>query len=175
MVSSDQSKILISHLKDFSQVSAYLDIILDRIECSSDSDFIECSTLKVKRVKKQRLMFGNVTILQPLDNDVNIQVLFFKKQGGEYRKMPYKIVKPLCDAIKEDIYFYDELCANSTLPGNRPCPYPAGFYIFNGYNPSLANIPNSIIPSGEYRFHFWFKKGSKEIFLSVTTLSVIQL
>jgi Protein of unknown function (DUF1091) len=162
-------------IHDFLQVSAYFDIILDRIECSADTDFMECSSLKVKRVQKQRLMFGNVSIFTPLDNNVIIQLIPYKKQGGEYRKMPYKINEPFCDVVQRDEYFYDDLCANSTFLKDRPCPYPAGTYIFNGYTASLANLPKVIIPSGDYRLHFSMKVDSKVKFLAVFTVSIIQL
>lgn len=155
------------------QVYAYFDITLDRAECSSAPGFIECSRLKIKRVSKQRLLFGNITICTPLDNDAVSNLSIFKKQGGEYRKMPYKIVKPFCDVIKNGIYFYDDLCVNSTLPKHRPCPYPIGTYVFNGYTPLMANFPHQIIPSGDYKVDISFIKGQKELLISITC-SIIQ-
>jgi Protein of unknown function (DUF1091) len=119
-------------------------------------------------------MFGNATIITPLDNDVMAHLSAFKKQGGEYRMMPYKIVKPFCKALKEATYFYDDMCKNSTLLIDRPCPYPAGTYTFKGYTPSLANVPTAIIPSGDYRVHMSFKKGDQEKLLVVVTDSIIQ-
>jgi Protein of unknown function (DUF1091) len=157
------------------QVSAYLDVILDRVECSGDPDFLECSNLKIKRVSKERLMFGNFTMVIPMDNEVIADLAAYQKQGGEYRKMPYKIVKPFCDIVKEDTYFYDDLCINSTIPKERLCPFPAGTYFFNGFTPSLANLPTAIIPSGDYRLHFVLKKGLEEKFLAVFTASIVQL
>lgn len=175
MVSAYRSRSLPFQQKYFPQVSAYLDIILDRIECSADPDFMECSSLKVKRVQKDRLIFGNITIVTPLDNNVIIQLIPYKKQGGEYRKMPYKINEPFCDVVQRDEYFYDDLCASSTFLKDRPCPYPAGTYISNGYTASLANVPKVIIPSGDYRLHFTMKVDSKVKFLAVFTVSIIQL
>jgi Protein of unknown function (DUF1091) len=147
---------------------------MDRVDCINAPGFLECTNVKVKRVTKQRLMFGNFTIFEPMDNNVSVQVTAFKKQGGEYRRMPYRIVKPLCNAVKEGIYLYDDMCANSTLPKDRPCPYPAGTYTFNGYTPSLANVPTAIIPSGDYRVHVSLIKGQEE-FQFEATGSVIQL
>jgi Protein of unknown function (DUF1091) len=152
-----------------------MEIILDRVECSGLPNFIECSDLKVKRVQRERLIFGNSTLFVPLDNSYKADVTAYVKQGGEYRLMPYKIRKAACDGLKEDIYFWDDMCKNSTHHKDRPCPYPAGIYTWNGYTPSLKNVPTAIMPSGDYRVHFALIQGSEEKFLMKVTAKVVQV
>lgn len=110
-----------------------------------------------------------------MENSVLCHVTAYKKQGGEYRLMPYKIKKPLCEFLEEDKYFYDDFCANSTMINPFPCPYPIGNIQVNGYTPSLKNIPSTIIPSGDYRLHFSLKKQQKEVVLAKIWGSVVQL
>lgn len=59
-----------------------------------------------------------------MDNSYSAMVEVFLKQGGEYRKLPYKLEKkPLCDFFKGDVYYYEELSTMSTFPFPFVCPY----------------------------------------------------
>lgn len=110
-----------------------------------------------------------------MDNSVFCDVAVYQKQGGEYRLLPFKINKPICDFAKSDEYFYDDFCANSTMIKPFPCPYPAGDVQINGFTPSLANVPSVILKSGDYRLDFALLKGFKKVSLSKIWASVVQL
>jgi Protein of unknown function (DUF1091) len=156
------------------QVKAYLDVVVDRVECSLNSEIMDCN-LKVKRIKKQRLVFGNFTCLKPFDNDVIFELTAYKKQGGEYRLMPYKIRKPICDLAREDTYFYKDICNSSTFEMPPPCPFPAKTFYVNGYTPSLKDLPLAIMPSGDYHARASYFIGDAEKARIKIWVSIIQL
>lgn len=49
--------------------------------------------------------------------------MFVKTTAG-YHLLPYKIVKPWCDFLNEDEYFYPEMAAVSDMEFPSPCPLP---------------------------------------------------
>jgi Protein of unknown function (DUF1091) len=157
------------------QVTAYLDVILEKVECSPGSEILDCGSLKVKRLKKQRLVFGNFTFLKPLGNELTIEITAYKKQGGEYRLLPYKIRKPVFDLAKEDTYVYEDLCNYTNFELPPPCPFPAKTYFINGYTPSLKEFPHAIIPSGDYRSYASYVIEGKEKAWMKVWASIIQL
>lgn len=83
---------------------SYFDLQMDRFEIlEQDKSIFDWSTVKVRKVGKNRYLVGDIKFLITLDNDVTIQMKAFKKQGGEYRLMPYKIPPtPFCDFVKSD-------------------------------------------------------------------------
>ena len=47
-------------------------------------------------------------------------------QGGEYRKMPYKLgPKKFCEFITNDMLVVPEIFATTSLPKAETCPFPA--------------------------------------------------
>lgn len=156
------------------KVSAYLEVILNQSNCHGDPDYIDCYA-KIKRVQKQRLLFGNITFLALLDDNFTVEIIGYVKQGGQYRLMPYKIVKPFCSAYNEDPFFMDDMRASSTLPPKNVCPFPLGTYYINGYTPSMKNMPLCVMPSGDYRTHLSYKKNGTLIFEAIFHATVIQV
>jgi hypothetical protein len=73
-----------------------------------------------------RAIVGTVQVFSAEgDNDVKIEVQLYKKQGGEYRKLPYNFPKaPLCDTINNDDHFYPDVVKHSDMPMPMPCPIP---------------------------------------------------
>jgi Protein of unknown function (DUF1091) len=120
-------------------------------------------------------MFGNYTVLKPLTNDIDVNIFAYKKQGGEYRLMPYKIHKRTCDLFQQDIYFYEDMCKYSTHPYPYPCPFPVGTIQVNGFTPSLKNMPNTVIPSGDYRLRHISSLKGKPICTWTFWVSIIQI
>lgn len=97
-------------------VESYFDAQMDRFEVLyqnlSYSDF---SQLKVRKVNKVRSLVGEIKFFVPFGNDITIEAKAYKKQGGEYRQMPYKFPPmPFCDFLIQDrkIKFYVELILN---------------------------------------------------------------
>jgi hypothetical protein len=88
--------------------------------------FVDWSQLKVRKMNKTRKMAGNVTYHVPLDNSFITFSNLYKKQGGEYRLMPYTLPKEgFCDFMGSDKYFTADLVKASNFPYPFPCPFPA--------------------------------------------------
>lgn len=96
---------LIFTLKISSQyLPAYFDVQLDRISVNfTDPKFLS-SNLKIRKVKKVRSIVGEIIWHIPLDDNLTSEAKFLKKQGNEYRYMPYTYNAPLglCSAILKD-------------------------------------------------------------------------
>lgn len=82
----------------------YFDVQLDRIEqIQSDPEYIDISSVKVRRFNKSRIMVGQFDIRKPIGNEVLVEIISYKKQGNEFRLQPYKLTpKPLCDLLIND-------------------------------------------------------------------------
>lgn len=106
--------------------ASYLEVEL--VQCSQlygdTENFLDGSGIKVKKVNRTtRGLVGNITYHVPLDDSYFVESQFYKKQGGEYRLMPYKTPSTgFCNAVKNDIYFYPELVKFSNYPMPLPCP-----------------------------------------------------
>lgn len=87
-----------------------------------NSDF---TSLKVKKLNKtSRGIYGNISLLvNGFDNTMKCEAKMSHKQGGEYRRLPYRLPpKNLCDFLNEDTFFYPELVTVSDIPKPIPCP-----------------------------------------------------
>jgi hypothetical protein len=101
-------------LRDFKQISG--------------AEFIDMSELKVKKLNKtHRGLIGSFTVKSSeIDNSVKVKAKLLKKQGGEYRLMPYNLpMKNICDFFNEDIVIVPELAKYSDIPQPVSCPLPA--------------------------------------------------
>ena len=57
------------------------------------------------------------------DNSYTVSVKSFKKQGGEFRLMPYKLDrKKYCDFFNDDSYIFPEFVKYSDFKLPLPCP-----------------------------------------------------
>lgn len=78
-------------------------------------------------------------------------VFFYKKQGGEYRLMPFKSpARNFCDFLNDDLFFYKSFSEVTDFPYPLACPLKAGVYEVRGYAPSLKNTPFTILQEGDY-------------------------
>lgn len=160
------------------QASGYLELDIQRFEQLSDAKYVDISGLKIRKHNKTRKVYGNVTMhFDWAGNEVLGEIRAFKKSGGEYRLLPYKLPRtPVCKALNEDIYFYPEMTEMSSFP-KKPisCPQPKvnicsemiahsklfsqGIYEFNGYHMEGKNMPIMIMPSGDYAIEVtWWKE-----------------
>lgn len=85
-------------------VVSYFDVQIDRFEVLfQNTSFFDWSGLKVRKIQKIRSIVGEIDFFVPIGNDIMFSGLAYKKQGGEYRLMPYKVQPtPFCDFIKKD-------------------------------------------------------------------------
>jgi hypothetical protein len=85
------------------------------------------TNIKVKRIPgtKTRGVFGPIIVNGDLDDNFNVLVKIYIKQGGEYRLMPFKHPpQPICEFINNEKYYIPDAIkvTNFTLP--VPCPIP---------------------------------------------------
>lgn len=107
---------------------SFIEIILDRcVQLEGDREnFIDASNLKVKKLNRTtRGIVGNLTFHVPLDNSYLAEATVYKKQGGEYRLMPFRYPPTgLCTAVNTDKVWYPDFVKVSDLPYPMPCPSP---------------------------------------------------
>lgn len=108
---------------------SYMEIELQRTEqIGGDRDnFMDWSNYQVKKFNRTvRQLVGNMTYHVPVDNSYQLEGVIFAKQGGEYRRLPYRVpLNGYCDFMKDEPgYFYEELAAVSNLPYPFECPSP---------------------------------------------------
>lgn len=109
------------------QIVAYIDLEIRDLKQVFGFNISDFTSLKVRKFNKtSRVIRGNI-IVKTLDfgNQLQATALFFRKQGGEYRLMPYKVFpKKLCNYFNDDIFFYDDLTRHSNIPEKPvPCPF----------------------------------------------------
>ena len=85
-------------------VQSYFDVQMDRFEVmEQDTRYTDWSEMKIRKVSKVRSLIGHVKIEVPVGNNVLVEGKAYKKQGGEYRLMPYHVSPlPLCDYLGSD-------------------------------------------------------------------------
>lgn len=172
-----------------------IELILDRIEQVGTKDYLDSSSLKIRKVGKDRQMFGKFIIKQPLNDSVILKIGVFKKTGAGWNNLPYKIEKPICTFFLNDKYFYQDLVKVSNFPNTMPCPVPAVrayamlsnpqtktfsanlqvTFEITGWNPSLENVPPMLVKNGDYKFKLDYILDSEEIFGLVAYASVINI
>jgi Protein of unknown function (DUF1091) len=71
-------------------------------------------------------MFGNLTLFaSDADNTKQVEAKMWKKQGGEYRLLPFKLpAKNLCDFLNQDTIVIPDMVKVSNIPSPMPCPVP---------------------------------------------------
>jgi hypothetical protein len=116
------------------------EILLDRFEIVYENTKFFENRLRVRKVNRTRSVYGYVDIKVPMGNDFKASGVLLKKQGGEYRYMPYKLPpQPFCDSMSKDTYVYPDIAANSDFPEDLSANCP------------LAPVRRAV---GRVRFHF---------------------
>ncbi|KAL7037958.1 hypothetical protein ACKWTF_009415 [Chironomus riparius] len=105
----------------------FFEVLLDRIEVIyEDKNIVEINA-RIKKLNKTRSIVGSVFYHVPFGNDIKIEIQTLKKQGGEYRYLPYKLLPgPFCDVLANDKYLYPDIARNSDFPEDvmNNCPLP---------------------------------------------------
>jgi hypothetical protein len=88
------------------------------------------SQLRVRKDGSFRRVYGKMEFKIPLDNSITVEIKNFKKSGGQYRLLPYRIpVGRYCDFYEKgsqgDVLFYQNMANLSTFPYPNPCPFPS--------------------------------------------------
>jgi hypothetical protein len=106
---------------------AYIDVEVREVKQISGKKFVDLTNLKVKKLNKTtRGIVGHFTVkAADLGNNMQVAIQFWKKQGGEYRQLPYRLPsKNLCDYFNEDDIFMPEILKVSNVSSPLPCPVP---------------------------------------------------
>jgi hypothetical protein len=106
---------------------AYVEIELETAEqiLGDTKNFLDWRELKIRKMNKTRKVVGNVTYHASIDNSYVAVTTLYKKQGGEYRLMPYTLPKMgYCDFLNSDKYFVKDIVESSNFPYPFPCPFP---------------------------------------------------
>ncbi|KAL7010912.1 hypothetical protein ACKWTF_014010 [Chironomus riparius] len=140
----------------------YFEVLTDRLEeLENNNQLFDFSGLKVRKVNKTRSFIGDIVLINPLGDDIFLEIAAYIKQGGEYRLMPYRIPpSPFCSFCANDTYVYPDLSRNSDFPEDivANCPLQPKSYKFNGVVYRLENLPKSAMQSGDYALEGCFKR-----------------
>lgn len=113
-------------LEKYFKAAAYFEVEVRGFDQEiMNTKYFDVSGIKIRKApgSKLRKIFGNVSINVEVDNSFKTMIVAYVKQGGEYRRMPYKVAnKGTCDFYNDDEYVYPELAAHSDLPLPFPCP-----------------------------------------------------
>ncbi|KAL7020230.1 hypothetical protein ACKWTF_011424 [Chironomus riparius] len=105
----------------------YFEVIIDRIEVVQEVPGFSEWHLKVRKVNKTRQIFGYIELYIDFGNNLMVEYKCLKKQGGEYRYLPFSVPKqPYCDYVKADTFFYPDLARDSDFPDQSNIECPAG-------------------------------------------------
>ncbi|KAG5679007.1 hypothetical protein PVAND_008616 [Polypedilum vanderplanki] len=142
-----------SNLLPESNFGKYFEVNLDRFEILYENKSIWEWHLKVRKVNKTRSIVGYVLTKVPIGDDFKSEGRLLKKQGGEYRYLPYGYPPtPKCTLMANDRYMYPDVAKNSDFPADvrNNCPDKPRNYSVYGVSFSLNNVPKVIVPSGDY-------------------------
>lgn len=140
-------KLVFIFLLLFAESQQFFDIQFDRFELMFQNEsFFDYSKLRVRKYNKTvRLLIGEITYNQPIGNEIIVEVKGYKKQGNQYRLLPYHAAPtPYCTSLENDrkdlfdinlkflkilsitAYMYEDFVKGSDFPKDRKtCPYPA--------------------------------------------------
>ncbi|KAL7037962.1 hypothetical protein ACKWTF_009419 [Chironomus riparius] len=131
----------------------FFEIILDCVEVLVETPEIAEWHVHVRKINKTRSLVGYMEFKIPMGNDNKAEYKLLRKQGGEYRYMPYSVPPlPFCEFLSKDKYFYPDVANNSDFPEDleASCPLSPGNYSLYGIAINTDNIPMVAVHSGEY-------------------------
>ncbi|KAL7037961.1 hypothetical protein ACKWTF_009418 [Chironomus riparius] len=145
----------------------FFELILDRFELLTESPEIADWHIRVRKVNKTRALVGFISIYEPFGNNFLTEYKVLKKQGGEYRYLPYSVPRsPICDFFEKDPYFYQYFANHSDFPNDiaANCPLSPGNYSIYGISYELDSTAQMILQSGEYAGEIFFYKNDVNVF-----------
>jgi hypothetical protein len=98
---------------------------MQKFEQTLTNGIADMSQIRIKRINgtKERGIFGTYTIKGPVDDSYKFKVTLYKKQGGEYRLMPYNSpLAPWCSTINNDPYIVPDKVKHSNMTLPLDCP-----------------------------------------------------
>ena len=98
----------------------------------NDEKYLNLDNVRVRKVNRtHHLIIGNFTMHVNQGNDYLLFGHFYKKQGNEYKKTPYKVgPKKFCDFLREETMFYPEIMPTTDFPSIETCPWSKVSIVF---------------------------------------------
>lgn len=102
---------------------------LDDYEQISDTKYVDKTSLRLKRVKNSRGLFGNATYHIDLDNTILVKITAAKKneQTGEYEVSPFSLPNVgFCKFHSKTVMgekAYYEISSTTDFPADFQCPF----------------------------------------------------
>jgi len=118
----------------------------------SNTKYIDLSTMKIKRINKNsgKVIVGSLIFDRDMDETLRVSVELYKKQGGEYRILPFKANVTCCSVVSAENEFYAQFGKCHGMP--MKCPIPAGNYTcVKGNTMENPHYP-PVLHSGDYMF-----------------------
>jgi hypothetical protein len=110
-----------------SEISSSVEFELDDFEQISDTKYIDKTSVRMKRVKNIRGLFGNASYKVDLDNSVLVKITAMKKneQTGEFEAYPFSLPNiGFCRFVTEFMgeKAYYEISSTTDFPEKFQCP-----------------------------------------------------
>jgi hypothetical protein len=105
--------------------SSYLEVELQKFNQTFSTGAMDTSKIRVKRINgtKERGMHGPWIIRGPIDDTYKVKATFHRKQGGEYRLLPYNFPQAdYCSTINNDPYVVPDMIEHSNITLPFTCP-----------------------------------------------------
>ena len=109
----------------YKEFTVAFECILTHAKNIKGSNYGDFSNLRVRRVNRTNfLLVGNMTFLEDIGNEHQIEMKILKKLGNQYQLTPYRLRKEnYCDFVR-DHGTYDDLRKVSNIPAKDVCPWP---------------------------------------------------
>jgi hypothetical protein len=98
---------------------------LQKFEQTFTNGIADLSKIRVRRINrtKERGIFGICKINGPIDESYKYKITLYKKQGGQYRLMPYNFpLAEWCSAINNDPFIMPDIVKRSNMTLPIDCP-----------------------------------------------------
>lgn len=108
------------------QSFGYFELEIHKIEQKNGTENVDFTELVLRKSNRTRKLSGPVHFKKPFGNSMQVMIFGYKKRGGQYQKIPFKIGPiAFCDFLNEDKYFIPELTQFSNLIVPTQCPFPS--------------------------------------------------
>jgi hypothetical protein len=105
--------------------NSYLEIELQKFNQTFSTGAMDTSKIRVKRINgtKERGLYGPWIARGPIDDSYKVKATMYRKQGGEYRLLPYNFpLADYCTALNSDPYVLPDMAKHSNFSLPISCP-----------------------------------------------------
>ena len=95
------------------------------LQTAGNISLIDYSDLRIRKDQGIRKLYGRAIFHIPMGNTYEVEGFSYIKQGGEYRRLPFKVPrKKFCNFFFEDVFFYPDFQNASDFPPSdfKYCP-----------------------------------------------------